>query len=123
MNREREEEILRITALYVDEVRAGHTARLGDYLAQYPQYADQIADFVAYFHAIEEDVAADEYAVLQSDHEFHIAAEEAIDRIMREQESTNVVWNITSLQKPVSDLQRVAEARSAYQLNEQDNKM
>ena len=46
MNREREHALLRITAQYTDEARAGQHPKLGDYLARYPQYADEITDFV-----------------------------------------------------------------------------
>src|SRR2546421_13017191 len=53
MDREQEEAILRITAQYVDEVRAGQRPKVSDYLARYPQYAAEIADFVAYYHTVE----------------------------------------------------------------------
>src|SRR6266487_5508004 len=56
MDREQEEIIQRVSARYVSEVRAGHHPRLSAYLSRYPQYADVIADFVAYYHAIEVDV-------------------------------------------------------------------
>jgi hypothetical protein len=60
--------VLRITASYVAEVEAGLHPRLSDYLARYPQYADAIADFVAYYHAVEADLPpADEVS--------HLAAE------------------------------------------------
>ncbi len=47
------EELLWITACYVAEVRAGLQPSLSTYVARYPQYAEEIADFVAYYHAIE----------------------------------------------------------------------
>ncbi|HZO72234.1 MAG TPA: hypothetical protein VFB60_08515 [Ktedonobacteraceae bacterium] len=53
MAREQEEALLRITARYVAEVQAGQQPHLSDYLARYPQYASAIADFVAYYHAVE----------------------------------------------------------------------
>jgi hypothetical protein len=56
MDREQEEAVLRITALYVAELEAGLHPRLSDYLARYPQYAGAIADFVAYYHAVEADL-------------------------------------------------------------------
>jgi len=56
MDREQEEEVLRITAQYVAELQAGSQPRLGDYLARYPQYAGAISEFVAYYHAIEADL-------------------------------------------------------------------
>lgn len=58
MAREYDDAVLRITARYVAEVRAGHQPRLSDYLARYPQYAEAITDFVAYFHAVEVDIPA-----------------------------------------------------------------
>ncbi len=53
IHRERDEVVLRITARYVAQVQQGQQPRLSDYLARYPHYADAIADFVAYYHAIE----------------------------------------------------------------------
>jgi hypothetical protein len=55
MNNEYEqcETFLRITARYVEEVEAGLQPRVSDYVARYPQYAAAIADFVAYYHAVE----------------------------------------------------------------------
>lgn len=53
MAREQEEALLRITARYVAEEQAGQQPHLSDYLARYPQYASAIADFVAYYHAVE----------------------------------------------------------------------
>jgi len=56
MDREQEEVVQRITARYIAELRAGNQPRLGDYLSRYPQYADAITDFVAYYHAAEVDI-------------------------------------------------------------------
>lgn len=53
MDRKQEEDVLRITEHYVAEVHAGRQPRLSDYLRRYPQYAVQITDFVAYYHAVE----------------------------------------------------------------------
>lgn len=53
MDREQEENVQRLTARYVSELRAGYHPRLSDYLSRYPQYADVITDFVTYYHAIE----------------------------------------------------------------------
>ena len=50
---EYDEALLRITARYVEEARAGRQPRLSDYLARYPQHAEAITDFVAYYHALE----------------------------------------------------------------------
>jgi hypothetical protein len=56
MDREQEVVIQRLTARYVSEFRAGQQPRLSEYLSRYPQFADMIADFVSYYHAIETDV-------------------------------------------------------------------
>ncbi len=56
MDRQQEEDVLRITAQYVAEVQAGQQPRLSDYLLRYPHYADAITDFVTYYHAVEEDL-------------------------------------------------------------------
>lgn len=87
MDREQEEAVLRITARYVAEVQAGQQPRLSDYLSRYPQYSDAIADFVAYYHAIEADVPGetleetlvDTLSPLSED--FHIAIDSAWKRI------------------------------------------
>jgi transcriptional regulator with XRE-family HTH domain len=55
MDRE-QEAVMRITARYVAEVQAGLQPRLDEYLARYPQYADEIVDFVAYYQAVEADI-------------------------------------------------------------------
>lgn len=54
MDKEQELSLLKITAQYVAEVQAGKQPHLSDYLARYPRYANAIADFVAYYHAVEE---------------------------------------------------------------------
>jgi len=54
MDKEEELCLLQITAQYVAEIQAGSQPHLSDYLARYPRYADAIADFVAYYHAVEE---------------------------------------------------------------------
>ena len=56
MDREQEEMMQRLTARYVSEFRAGQQPQLSEYLSRYPQYADTIADFVTYYHAIEVDI-------------------------------------------------------------------
>lgn len=54
MGKEQELSLFQITAQYVADVQAGRQPRLSEYLASYPRYADAIADFVAYYHAVEE---------------------------------------------------------------------
>lgn len=56
MARKREgynEELMRITGQYVEEVEAGRHPRLSDYISRYPHYAEAIIDFVAYYHTFE----------------------------------------------------------------------
>lgn len=52
-DREQEEVVLRLTAHYVNEVQAGHHPAISDYVARYPQYADAIAAFIAYYQTVE----------------------------------------------------------------------
>lgn len=54
MGKEQELSLFQITAQYVADVQAGRQPRLSNYLASYPRHADAIADFVAYYHAVEE---------------------------------------------------------------------
>jgi hypothetical protein len=56
MDREQEEVVKRITARYIEGLRAGHQPRLSDYLSRYPQYADAITDFITYYHVAEVDI-------------------------------------------------------------------
>jgi hypothetical protein len=53
MDKEPEEAIQRLIACYISELHAGHHPRLSDYLSRYPHYANEIVDFVTYYHAIE----------------------------------------------------------------------
>ena len=52
----REQEIERITARYIDDHRAGLAPRAVEYIKQYPQYARELADFFLYFHAVAVDL-------------------------------------------------------------------
>jgi transcriptional regulator with XRE-family HTH domain len=108
MDREQEEAVLRIAARYVAEVQAGQQPRLSDYLSRYPQYADAIADFVAYYHAIEADVPGetqeeplvDTLSPLSDD--FHIAIDSAWKRISQltdERISTNKRLSLREIAK------------------------
>jgi hypothetical protein len=53
MDREKEEMILRLTARHVLEYRTGQQPQLSEYISRYPHYADMIADFVTFYHAID----------------------------------------------------------------------
>src|SRR5438477_12192897 len=78
MDREQEEVIQRITAQYVDEVRAGQRPKVSDYLARYPQYAGEIADFVAYYHTVEVDLPGETSITTPLTEDFRIAIRIAI---------------------------------------------
>lgn len=64
MDSEQEAEVQRIVARYVEEVQAGLHPRLQEYFVRYPQYADAIADFVAYYHAVEAHLPQQEDATI-----------------------------------------------------------
>jgi hypothetical protein len=59
MEKAHEEEIMRITAQFVAEREAGQRPRLEDYARRYPQYVDEIADFVTYYYAMEAGLPTD----------------------------------------------------------------
>ena len=77
MDREQEEAILRITAQYIEEVHAGHQPKLSDYLARYPQFAAEIADFVAYYHTVEVDLPGETSITSPLAGNLHIAIDPA----------------------------------------------
>jgi hypothetical protein len=54
-----DEALVRITARYVEQVCSGRRPHLSDYLVRYPDYADELVDFVAYYHALEEHVSSE----------------------------------------------------------------
>lgn len=64
MDREQEELIQHLTARYVSEFNSGQQPQLSEYLAQYPQCADEVADFVTYYHAIEVDLPEESDIIL-----------------------------------------------------------
>lgn len=53
MEREHEEAVMSITAQFVAEQEAGQGPRLEEYARRYPQYVDEITDFVTYYYAVE----------------------------------------------------------------------
>lgn len=53
MEREHEETVMSITAQFVAEQEAGQSPRLEEYARRYPQYVDEITDFVTYYYAVE----------------------------------------------------------------------
>ena len=87
--RSKEEDVLRITAQYVEEWRAGKQPKASDYLTRYPQYAEDIADFVAYYHAVEAKLpSTSEITALAP--ELHIAIDAAWQRIAQSGELPKV---------------------------------
>lgn len=81
MDREQEEALLRITAQYVTELQSGCQPKLSEYIARYPHYAHELADFVTYYHAVELQTATEPVHPSSSPEEFHIAIESAWQRI------------------------------------------
>ena len=81
MARDYDDAVLRITARYIAEVRAGHQPRLSDYLARYPQYAGAITDFVAYFHAVEVDIPSEPNIMPPLSEHSQAALDQAWERI------------------------------------------
>lgn len=63
MEQAHEETILRITAQFVAEQEAGKRPRLEDYARRYPQYVDEITDFVTYYYAVEAGLPTDTASV------------------------------------------------------------
>jgi hypothetical protein len=63
MEQAHEEEIARITAQFVAEEEAGLRPRLEDYARKYPQYVDEITDFVTYYYAMEVGLPTDTTSV------------------------------------------------------------
>ncbi|MGH2507850.1 MAG: hypothetical protein ACRDHZ_10685 [Ktedonobacteraceae bacterium] len=51
MESKHEETIMSITAQFVAEQEAGQSPRLEEYARRYPQYVDEITDFVTYYYA------------------------------------------------------------------------
>lgn len=82
MDREREEFVQRITARYVEEVRTGLRPNVSDYLVRYPEYADEIADFIAYFHAFEGDLPYETPSMPVLSGQFQGAIDTAWERVL-----------------------------------------
>lgn len=82
MDREREEFVQRITARYVEEVRTGLRPNVSDYLVRYPEYADEIADFIAYFHAFEGDLPYETHSMPVLSGQFQGAIDTAWERVL-----------------------------------------
>src|SRR2546421_8948147 len=111
MDREQEEVIQRITAQYVDEVRAGQRPKVSDYLARYPQYAGEIADFVAYYHTVEVDLPGETSITSPLAENFRIAVGSARKRVLQpEAQSTHKLTTLlVTLDKQRLTLSQLAD--------------
>src|SRR6266436_5201036 len=84
MNEEQEEALLHITAHYIEEVKADRKPKVSEYIARYPEYADEIADFVAYYHAFEAHLPTETNTMPEFSEELHIAMNVAYHRVDRQ---------------------------------------
>ncbi|HET8843084.1 MAG TPA: hypothetical protein VFN35_16595 [Ktedonobacteraceae bacterium] len=75
-----DEVLLRITAQFVAEREAGLHPRLDDYMRRYPQYAEGIADFVAYYYALEAPLPEGAISIQPLSLDSHAAIEQAWKR-------------------------------------------
>jgi hypothetical protein len=89
MDREQEEAVQRITARYMAELRAGHQPHLSDYLSRYPQYADAITDFVAYYHAAEMDIPEESDSIPALSQTSRAALDDAWKRVLHSESVNN----------------------------------
>jgi hypothetical protein len=48
-----DDKLLSIASQYLSELEAGGQPSMSDLFARYPDYADELADFIAYYHAVE----------------------------------------------------------------------
>ena len=101
MDREQEEVIQRLTARYVSEYRSGQYPQLSEYLSRYPQYADVIADFVTYYHAIEVDVSRESEIIPP----LSLASRAAFDEAWK-----NVVFSDSEFNNTLNSLQMAANS-------------
>jgi hypothetical protein len=99
MDKEQEEMIQRLTARYVSEFRAGQQPRLSEYMSWHPQFADRIADFVTYYHAIELDVPNEREIVPPLSQTSRAALDEAWK---------NVVYTDLEINKTMNSLRKAA---------------
>jgi hypothetical protein len=91
MDREQEEAVQRITARYIAELHAGHQPHLSDYLSRYPQYADEITDFVAYYHAAEMDIPEESDSIPALSQTSRAAMDDAWKRVLHSESVNNTL--------------------------------
>lgn len=82
MDNEYDELIQRLTARYVAEHRAGLHPQLSVYLTHYPQYADILADFVIYYHAMEAELPLESEIIAPLSQTSRAAYDEAIEKMI-----------------------------------------
>lgn len=99
MDRAQTEAIVRITAEYVAQERVGQQPHLSTYLARHAEYADAIVEFVAYYHAVEVDLPAEDALMPPLSEQSRVASERAWRRLL-EAESFS--------EGPITQLLRVA---------------
>ena len=113
MDRTQEEDIQRITAHYVAALQSGREPKLSDYLLRYPHFANEIADFVVYYHTFEEDIPPEPEEAMNHSPEFRIAIESTLAHIEHEPRKVKLLRK-----KELGEYQRrVAEEQAGYQLN------
>jgi len=93
MDREQEEMIQCLTARYVSEFRSGQHPQLSEYLSRYPQYADAVADFVAYYHAIEVDIPQESDIILPLTQPSRAALDQAWKNVLQVDCDVHGAWN------------------------------
>lgn len=86
-----------ITAQFVAEREAGQRPRLDDYIRRYPNYADEIADFIAYYSALEADLPLVSEAILPLSSASRVALDAAWRKVQREDLSKGGNATLSSL--------------------------
>lgn len=81
MERAREEMVTRITAQFVAEREAGKAPRLEEYARRYPQYVDEITDFVTYYYAVEAGLPTDTASIPSLSPTSRVALDRAWERV------------------------------------------
>ncbi len=114
MDRAQEEAIQRITAQYVTALQSGRTPKLSAYLTRYPHYANEIADFVAYYHTFEEDIPPETEETAELSLEVRIAINSTLAHITQKPRRVKP----SEKQELTAYQQRVAEEQATYQLSE-----
>ncbi len=91
MGRRQDEAVLRITARYISELQTGQQPLLSDYLARYPQYANAVADFITYYHAVEAHLLEEINTSVSLSDISRIALERAQQRILQSEQQMHTL--------------------------------